>query len=418
MVRSLVSSRGSSTCESRASPRGAIRAPALACLLAVCSGCATQAFAPELIELSPFMQRGISHGDDAIVVTAAVPTATEVESLVGIDLHDDGIQPVWLEIENNGDSGVRVALTSIDEDYFPPLEVSWQYRKRFGTDYRQALDRWFYENGMPRRIAAGETRSGFVYTRLSEGTKSFNIDVFSSLGSSQFTFFVPRPGFDPDYLSVDFHSLYDASDVTTTDIDGLRSLISNWPCCTTDESGEALGDPFNVVIVGTPQAVRRSLLRGEWLETEIGSPATRMARTHYFQGRYPDGTFHNSRPDGGENKELRLWLAPVLVEGLTVWLGQVSYDMSGNLFARKFSDRRIDPDLDAARMFLVQNLWYGQSLRAVTMASGVPRAPIAKPNTNFHGAEYFTDGLRAVLFVSEMPVAMDETELISWEKSR
>jgi hypothetical protein len=31
------------------------------------------------------------------------------------------------------------------------------------------------------------------------------------------------------------------------------------------------------------------------------------------------------------------------------------------------------------------------------------------------GDDYFTDGLRAVLLVSEDPVAMDETEIVIWE---
>ena len=393
-------------------PRQFGRALAIAILLASCGGCATQAFVPNPVEQSPFMQRGISQSQDGIVVTAAVPSAAEVDALIGIDLYEDGIQPIWLKVENKGDSGIRVAHTSIDKEYYPPLEVSWQYRKSFSKQDRDALDLWFYDNQMPRRIAAGETRSGFVFTHVRQGTKNFNIDIFSSQDSSHFTFFVPLPGFHPDYLNVDFHNLYDADEITETDLIGLREFLSKAPCCTTDESGDALGDPLNVAIVGTPQAVRRSLLRGEWLETEIGSPAAQLARTHYFRGRAPDGTFHKSRPNGRERKELRLWLAPILVDGLTVWLGHVSYEMSGKLNMGDFTDYRIDPDIDAARMFLLQNFWYSQSLRAVAMTSDVLPAEIDEPKTNFHGTEYFTDGLRVILIVSERPVAMDETELI------
>jgi hypothetical protein len=89
--------------------------------------------------------------------------------------------------------------------------------------------------------------------------------------------------------------------------------------------------------------------------------------------------------------------------------------MSGSLLIRNLSDYRIDPDVDDARMFLLQNFWYNQSLRKFALASGVGASDIDAPRTNFVGDDYFTDGLRAVLLVSEDPVAMDETEIVIWE---
>jgi hypothetical protein len=226
------------------------------------------------------------------------------------------------------------------------------------------------------------------------------------------------PGFKPDYMDIQFSELYPDEEIIRTDFDGLREFLRSAACCTADSSGNPNGDPLNVVLVGTPAAVRRSLLRGQWLETESGSPITRLARSHYYRGRQPDGTFHKSRPDGSERKELRLWLAPVLVDGMTTWMGHVSYDMSGNRLIRNLSDYQIDPDVDDARRFLVQNFWYNQSLQGLYSVPGIPPATIETPRTNFLGGEYFTDGQRSVLLVSEDPVAMDDVDILTgWRPS-
>ena len=379
------------------------------------AACATTAFSPTLPDPDGFMSRGITQEDDAVAVTAAVPSAEEVERLIGIDLYADDIQPVWIRVQNRTDQWLRVAPYSIDENYFSPLEVAWLYRKKFSSRTRADAERWFHDNGLPRRIPPGESRSGFVFTHASAGTKGFNVDVHGDKRSMNFTFFIPLPGFLPDYMNVDFQRLYRDDEVIQSTFSELRGLLLNTVCCTSDQSGDQVGDPLNVIIVGTPLAVRRTLLRGGWQETESGSEVTRLARAHYYRGRPPDGTFHKSRPDGSERKELRLWLSPVLADGETTWIGHVSYDMSGSLVIRSLSDYRIDPDVDDARMFLLQNFWYNQSLRKFALARGVGAASIDTPRTNFVGDDYFTDGLRAVLLVSEEPVGMDETEIVIWD---
>lgn len=379
------------------------------------AGCATTEFSPASPDPGGFISRGITQVDNAVAVTAAVPTAEEVEALIGIDLYADGIQPVWIKVENSSVKWVRISPYSIDESYFSPLEVAWTYRKQFRSASRAAMERWFHDNGLRRLVPPGGSRSGFVFTHASVGTKGFNVDVHGDKRASNFTFFVPLPGFRPDYMDVDFQNLYGEDEILRTTFAELRALLSGAACCTVDESGQEAGDPLNVVIVGTPVAVRRTLLRGGWQETQSNSELTRLARTHYYRDRTPDGTFHKSRPDGSERKELRLWLTPILVDGETTWLGHVSYDMSGSLFVRDLSDYEIDPDVDDARMFLMQNFWYNQSLRKLALASGVGAADIDNPRTNFVGDEYFTDGNRVILNVSEDPVAMDETEIMMWE---
>ena len=77
---------------------------------------------------------------------------------------------------------------------------------------------------------------------------------------------------------------------------------------------------------------------------------------------------------------------------------------------------RIDPDIDSARMYLLQDFWYNQSLLAMGAVGGIPSAAFDAPSRNFAGAKYFTDGKRVVLFLSENPIALDETDILPWER--
>jgi hypothetical protein len=379
------------------------------------AGCATTPFVASPVEQAPFIERAIVETQQTVRVAAAVPDAQEARELIGVDLYAKGIQPVWLQVTNRGETNLYAALHSVDDEYFSPLEVAWQFRGWFSKQGRADMERWFYENQMPRRIPPGETRSGFVFTHAVEGTKGFNFDVYTSEQSFNFTFFVPIPGFVADYMEVDFEALYDDDEIRVVDLDGLREALTSYACCSKNESGEA-GDPINVVLVAPPGAVRPALLRGEWKETAANDPKTSVARRHRHLGRRPDGTFHKARTDDSERKELRLWLAPLLLGDQYVFVGQVSHELQSATGKRGFKNYRLDPEIDSARLYLMQNFWYTQSLAAMAVVGGVPSSTIDAPSRNFAGADYFTDGKRVVLFLSDKPVGMDETDLLQWER--
>ena len=98
-----------------------------------------------------------------------------------------------------------------------------------------------------------------------------------------------------------------------------------------------------------------------------------------------------------------------------VWIGHVSYEMSGSLLSLQPTRFQMDPDVDDARNYLLQNFWYSQSLAAFAVASGAAHAPIEAPLANFNDEQFFSDGRRVVLFLSEDPVSLSETEIVVWE---
>ena len=377
------------------------------------AGCAGRVYLPEDPASAAFLQRALTETDGPVRLTVAVPDSGETQALFGLPLHSQGIQPVWLEIENRGTESVRVTLWSIDPDYYSPLEVAWKNRKGFSKEGKATLDRWFHDTAMPRRIPAGATRSGFVYTNLTPGTKGFNVDVFANDESFNFTFFVPIPGFTADYMNVDFENLYEPQAIQRLSREDIRAAAGTLICCGTNDAGDEWGDPINVILIGTGRAVRRALLRAGWDETALDSPLTEVSRLQRFRGRRPDGTFQKARADGTERKELRLWLAPATVDDVEVWVGQASQELS-NRRNRK-DEYRIDPDIDAARDYVLQNFWYSQSLLQAGFADGVPPAASDAPATSFSGSSYFTNGLRAVLWLSEDPVGLDESQVLPWE---
>ena len=103
----------------------------LAVLLSACAGNPFLATDPAR---ASFIDRAISQEKGAIRVIAAVPDAAETMALTGLPLYEQGIQPVWLEVTNSGTDRLRLALWSIDPDYYSPLEVAWMNRGSLAID--------------------------------------------------------------------------------------------------------------------------------------------------------------------------------------------------------------------------------------------------------------------------------------------
>ena len=389
--------------------------------LALLSACASKPYTPIDIESSVFLTRAVTDAQGTVRVTAAVPTAAEARALTGLDLYQQGIQPVWLKVENSGEQRVRITPWSIDKNYFSPIEVAYMNRKKFSKQGYEDMQRWFYENRLERRVPPGETRSGLVYTHLMPGTKGFNLDIFTFDSSLNFTFFVPIPGFTADYKHVDFDKLYADSDIQELAVGELQSiLLQELPCCSTDASGKHNGDPFNVILVGSATAVKRSLLRASWHESAAGDPINADARLQHYRGRPPDAIFAQDRQDSDERLELRLWLSPWHGDDKQVWIGQTSFrnkktsliNMDSDFFSQ-FVRENVAADVDSASSFVLQRFWYSQSLAKMGAVQHREVSTQENPHRSFTGAEYFSAGKLMVMLLSEKPVAMDETEFIS-----
>ena len=410
---------------------------AIVSVLAMVVGCRT--FSPTTMDEVGFKQRADSQTKDGVTASVVVLTADEAKAVFDCKLYKKKIQPVWLEITNDTEDEMLFMPRSIDPQYFAPLEVaqktSWTWSKKANQEKK-----WFYyEQQMPFVIPAGETVSGFVFTNRSKGLRWVLVEVFSEHEAVHVEFISEIPGF-----KADFHDLGHDDDlyetffpgqeiVDITETDDLREWIAAQPATVTNAAGTKTGDPLNLVIIGDAEAVWPAFLRSGWDPTSAMSTSSALKTgifglfggayryapisNLYVYGRSQDIALQKVRSNIHYRNHLRLWLAPVTVNGLPVMIGQISRDIGSRLTTKSktLTTHRIDPNVDETRSSLVQDFIHAQALEAYARAGGVGFVSPDEPRGNLTGDPWFTDGTRAVLKLSSEPVSMIEIEWFDWE---
>jgi hypothetical protein len=379
--------------------------------LALCAGlaaCGGKAYVYEPADSGRFLSAAERQEDGPIRVSAAVPGREETARIFGIDLYDQGIQPVWLQIQNTGDTLARYAPVSTDPEYFSPLEVAYINRRGYSDEAREAMDRRFYNLAMPRYIDPGETRSGFVFTHADTGAKGFNVDVYGGGESRNFTFLLRVPGFEPDYARLELREMHADDDTPNYDEDELKEQIRNLPCCSADQQGEASGEPVNLVLVGYGEELLRALLRSGWRETSIEE--AKALQPQFLYGRRQDAIFRYETVGGDSFYELRFWKAPFRFGTDEVYVGQARH-----FFRWIGRVTRLDADVDNARNFAAQKFLYGQAIKSSAWIAGAEVVPVTNFWNTLFNTPYFTDGYRIVLWLSAEPYSMFEINIRSWD---
>jgi hypothetical protein len=107
-------------------------------------------------------------------------------------------------------------------------------------------------------------------------------------------------------------------------------------------------------------------------------------------------------------------------EGRRVWIGQVSRDIGVRLTDQTWNltTHKIGPDVDFDRTYLLQDLLMSGFVERYGYVDGVGAAPGSAPRTNLTGDPYYTDGLRAVVFLSDQTTPVGGVERLPWEVPR
>ncbi len=402
----------------------------LACLM-FAHGCASAD--PESETYPPYQERAQRQTSGDLTVTAAVPTAEEAEQIYDVDLFDKQIQPVWVEVRNDSDQFYWLLTTGIDPNSFATTEVAEAFREDITIDIeelRARLDDLAFKNP----VMPGTTASGFVLTNLDEGFKAVDIDLISRAEAKSFGFTTQDPTFKSVSSTVDFENLYSPEEIVHVEDEAeFRRLLEELPCCTTNEDGDEYGDPLNIIIIGTKDDFSAAGLRRHWHPTEI-IHADSLWRTVtsflegsryryspisplYVFGRSQDMAAQKARATIHERNHARFWLTPIRFQGQEVWVGQISRDIGVKytLKSPTISTHVIDPDVDEARRYLVEDIAYSQSLAKIGFVKGVGAVPKADPRYNLVGDPYYTDGLRAVMFVEPRPRTLSNISRLDWE---
>lgn len=378
-----------------------------------------------------YLARARTQVEDNISVTAGVPDRKETRAIFGSDLYKNGVQPVWLEITNASDRTVTVLPAGLDPGYFSATEAANLNLKLLPDNKSTpSMDIRFVSQSLDTSVEPGETKKGFIFSALDEGTKAFNVDVIGRGLLTTFTFFIQVPGLHIDHHNVDWDKLYAADEYKELDAQALKAYLADQTCCTTDKTAKGDGDPVNLVVVGTPDEVYAAFIRAGWDETETitGSTSWKTMRSFvgggeyryspvsglYVFGRPQDVAFQKARDNIHERNHLRLWMSPVTYQGVPVWLGQISRDIGVRFTKKTITTHKIDPDTDETREFLLEDLAYSQALAKFAYVEGAIPAPIDEPRGNFTGDPYFTDGYRLVMWVTSTPVDTNDVEFVDW----
>jgi hypothetical protein len=132
------------------------------------------------------------------------------------------------------------------------------------------------------------------------------------------------------------------------------------------------GDMVNLMFVGQPEDLIRALDRGGWTKVDDWTPVMAwhllkhrlrdaklpMARFYVF-GRVQDYAYALPDPDAvvSRRHHVRIWKTDYKVDGIPVWAGSATHDVAIVLAKHgRLINHRIDPNVDAERDFIGQNL--------------------------------------------------------------
>lgn len=364
--------------------------------------------------------------DGKLTITTAVPSARETREVFGVNLYSKNIQPVWIQVENRSDDDLYLTPMGLDPGYFTARETAGRSRKSTADPLALKFEQISYTRLV---IPPHSKTSGYIFSRVDEGTKSFNVDVIGDGKAHLLTFFVPVPGLKLDHYKIDMEGLYEEAELRHIDhYEQLVAEIEAMPCCVRDKKSKDKGDPLNLVFIAEIMDMYYAFMRAGWDETEtiygsslmktFGSAVTGGRYRYspvsalYVFGRPQDAALQRARSSIHERNHLRVWLTPLRFQGVPVWIGQISRDIGVRFTKKTITTHKIDPDVDETREFLLEDLAFAQALKRFGYVGGVGPASYEQPRGNLTGDPYFTDGWRAMLWVSGEPVALDEVEFL------
>ena len=399
--------------------------------LGACSSFAPQDLPPCVEDCSVHLQTKRD-----VTVTTNILSDEQAESLYGLDLASVGLQAIWLRIENNADHSHWFLVSAMDPNYFAPDEAAALFDFGLSEEDEKRARARFRDLAIPLKTPAGAVTEGYVLAPRHEGGRYLVVILAGRQHVIEFGFSVPLPDGDFDFEQLDPARIYADLDRPDLDLPQLRARLRELPCCAANEEGDVAGDPLNLVIVGNIGDVLASLSRGGWSFTQrinfdtirrlVGAalsgaayPVAPVSRL-YLYGRPQDLALQRARNTILQRNHLRLWLAPFRFEGKSVWVGQVSRDISvkPTRLSPTFVTHVIDPNVDEAREHLLQSLMVVGVLQRFGFVAGIPPTPASAPRINLTDDPYYTDGLRLFMQLNGRgTTSPEDVEFLDWQKS-
>lgn len=383
---------------------------------------------------SRYLSRANSQAIMRSQVTVRVAALQESEShaIFGFPLAEIGIQPVWINIRNDGKSPYWFMPAFLDRDFYSAREVAYLSSPSSNNGSHIDIQKKLIENEVSLHIKPGQVVSGFVYTNLTRGIKLLNVELLGARDVLRFSFAREQSDGRFDYQVGRSDGLGIAKSVVGVGINALGQELQRLPCCTTNVSGKELGDPLNFVMIGSENDILVALVRAGWDFTDTINATTisRVITSYtfgsnyrnspisplYFEGRSQDFSMQRARAGISQRNHLRLWMTQVRVEGVPLWVGQISRDI-GIKFTTHSSTMTthvIDPDVDGARDYLLQSMLIANNVAGWGYSKRDGQIEGKLERFNLTQDPYFTDGRVAVIFIAKEPLAIQDAKFYKW----
>ncbi len=353
---------------------------------------------------------------DELDARVAVLPRDKATQMFGADIGSRWIHALWVEMDNRSNHPHWLLQPSLDPDYLSPAEVAYRFRGALNDmDYATLLKR-LEEHSFRNPIHGHAKRAGFIFVSTDALDREADITIIGRDDVLELPVYLPRPEILTDDMP-DIHRRYPATAIKHLSLIQLRAELLTVGCCTTNKAANKSGDPLNLVIIAKPDALHFALTSRGWHPAEknyagsikktIASFILGQKYTYspvsplYTFGRKQDMAMQKARNSIDQRNHLRLWLTPWLVKDANVWVGQISRDI-GVRFTTKtpiFVTHKIDPDTDEARNYLIEDLLLSGQVVRFGYIEGLGASSRKHPRFNLTGDPYFTDGLRAVLFL-------------------
>ncbi len=391
---------------------------------------ACASFSPPRETPMNFLDRASTQQEGKVSVSAVVLSDKESAKVFASRVAKRDVQAVWIEVDNKTEHKLMLMLPAVDPDYFSPSEAAWRSRQRWELRSREKMQ-YFRDQHVPIQIPAHRKVGGYVLTNHDPGIKSFTVQLLGDRDYYSFDFSDIVPGLSADFQKSKAFERRSKDRFPQLDLQELKAYLENLPPCVLGGDKKTPGDPLNIVVVGEGPHALAAFARRKWDVTEtlrLGS-AWRMVMSSLFKSAYrtspisplyvfdrpQDIALQKTRGSVDERNHFRLWRAPVTYLGTPVWVGQISRDIGVKFSGKTFVTHKIDPDVDGARTFLMQDIISSTTISKVGFVKGVGLSTTEAPRRNYTRDPYFTDGLRLVLFLGEERTEIADTDWLDWE---
>ena len=375
------------------------------------TGCSTWR-APAAIDDTALRERAVTVSDREVQVSATVLSIEDNLNYFGANINDTGIQSIWVEVVNKSPHTLWLLQSGTDPDYFSPLEVAWSLHTPFSPGTNTEIDEHFDELSFENLIPPGTTRSGILYVNPHHETRVLNIDLLGQQTIFPFTLFPPIPEDRDEKKDIETRKRLEASrQYDYQEETAFRTALEQLPCCAVDSRTSVATAPVNIIFVGKLDDIGSALARRGYRRDPRSSD-----QTHRVFGRPPVIVLRKTGQGGVPANWMRMWAAPFRYQGQPVILAQSGRPVGGRFLPADGGQLVLHPDVDNTRTLVIEDMLYSGGLAKIGYVADVE--PVTDEQLRNHPDKYsyHTDGLRAVLFISDRYLSISDVQFLGWAR--